>query len=84
MMVMERVAKIEKNVAPFTQAIEYLQKMINQEAVNHWSGPADYLSAAVNTGSSAAADAARVAVRIVCSGNRSCPSRWPSPCTARS
>jgi len=27
MMVMERVAKIEKNVAPFTQAIEYLQKI---------------------------------------------------------
>jgi hypothetical protein len=33
--VMERVAKIEKNVAPFTQAIEYLQKMMDQEAVNH-------------------------------------------------
>jgi hypothetical protein len=35
MMVMERVAKIEKNVAPFTQAIEYLQKMMDHEAVNH-------------------------------------------------
>ena len=32
--VMERVAKIEKNVAPFTQAIEYLQKVMDEEAVN--------------------------------------------------
>jgi hypothetical protein len=34
---MERITKIEKNVAPFTQAIEYLQKVMDQEAVNHSS-----------------------------------------------
>ena len=33
---------------------------------------------------SAAANAARAAAHIVCSGNRSCPSPWPSPCTAHS
>jgi len=33
--VMERFTKIEENVAPFTQAIEYLQKVMDQEAVNH-------------------------------------------------
>jgi len=38
---------------------------------------------AVNT-DSAAANAAPAAAHIVCSGNRSCPSRWPSPCSAQS
>jgi len=41
-------------------------------------------SKTLNTDNSAAANAAPAAARIACSCNRSCPSLWQSPCTARS